>query len=128
MNYAEYVGHCEPISLNDMDIIESAIDDYMDFYRQNVSQSILPKHHILEDHVLTFIEQWQFGLGLHGEQGIESIHAEINCISKSKQSIRDPLQKLRCTLIDHHLKVSPEIQAAVIYPHKRPKKSGKDLE
>ena len=33
---------------------------------------------MLEDHVTDFVRKWGLGLGVYGEQGGESIHAEFN--------------------------------------------------
>ena len=48
----------------------------MSSYREKSPQaSILPKMHILEDHVVPWMRRWRIGAGLMGEQGAESIHA-----------------------------------------------------
>ena len=36
---------------------------------------ITPKLHMLEDHVIPFIEQWGYGLAYFGEQGFEKMHS-----------------------------------------------------
>ena len=59
-------------------IADSNIRSVMHHYRESFPKaSILPKMHILEDHVVPWIEKWRVGTGLMGEQGAESIHAHI---------------------------------------------------
>lgn len=46
----------------------------MAFYRQTFpTATILPKMHILEDHVIPWMQRWHIGARLMGEQGAESI-------------------------------------------------------
>ena len=43
--------------------------------------SITVKMHLLEDHMVPFLRQWNWvGYGLMGEQGAESVHAEFNSL------------------------------------------------
>ena len=47
-----------------------AIKDFMAYWRFNwASESVTPKMHILEDHVVPFIKKWKLGCGFYGEQG-----------------------------------------------------------
>lgn len=63
---------------------------------------------MLEDHTIPWLEQWQCGLGFHGKQGLESIHAEFNALKVTYRNIRDEAEKLRHMLKEHHLRMSPE--------------------
>ena len=69
------VSHCNPIPESDIDDIQDLIDSYLAFYRQHFPMKILPKHHFLEDHATQWIRRWGFGMGFHGEQGGEALHA-----------------------------------------------------
>ena len=48
------------------------MSSYREFFP---NATILPKMHILEDHVVEWMKRWKIGAGLMGEQGAESIHA-----------------------------------------------------
>ena len=51
--------------------IGSAIHTCMQSWRQCwPNESVPPKFHFLEDHVLDFITEWKVGLGFYGEQGM----------------------------------------------------------
>ena len=55
------------------------IDAFLAFYRDAFPQAtVLPKMHMLEDHVIPFLKKWKVGLGFLGEQGAESVHARFN--------------------------------------------------
>ena len=51
---------------------EEKIKVFMECYRDSYpTASVLPKMHILEEHVVPWLRMWHVGLG---EQGAESIH------------------------------------------------------
>ena len=51
----------------------------MDFYREEFPRAtVLPKMHIMEDHVIPGLRRWHVGAGLMGEQGAESLHSVIH--------------------------------------------------
>lgn len=60
----------------------------MKFYRASFETSVTPKMHFLEDHVVPWVRRWKVGLSFHGEQGAESLHAEINKLKGPFHSIR----------------------------------------
>ena len=73
---------------------EAKIDKFMEFYRESFPEAtVTPKLHMMEDHIVPFLQKWKIGLGFLGEQGAESIHARFN-------SIRWPnrVQRLECIL------------------------------
>lgn len=89
---------------------ETNIKDFMGFYRETFPQaSILPKMHMLEAHVVPWLEKYRVGLGLMGEQGAESIHAAINSIKKAYTNIPDRVSNLQCILREHHRQVCPTL-------------------
>ena len=58
---------------------EEAITSFLSYYRHTFPEaSITVKMHLLEDHMVPFLQQsYRVGFGLMGEQGAESIHAEL---------------------------------------------------
>lgn len=51
----------------------------MKFYRETFpSETVTPKLHMMEEHVVLFLRQWKNGLGMYGEKGGEGIHPEFN--------------------------------------------------
>lgn len=68
---------------------------------------------MLEDHVVDFIKKWKIGLGMYGEQGGESIHAEFNQLRKMYVSVPSRKDQLCYMLQQHHMKVRPVAQSMV---------------
>ena len=52
----------------------------MAYYHRNIKDAIIPKMHLLEEHVVPWLGQWGIGMGLMAEHGAESIHARINSL------------------------------------------------
>ena len=72
----------ESVTETDLANIENKIQKYLDFFRKKFSEALLPKHHLLEGHVLEWMEKWQFGMAMHGQPREESIHREFNRIER----------------------------------------------
>ena len=69
----------------DEDIVDlqSRIVELMKFYRNGwPEETVTPKLHMLECHVVPFIERWRYGIGKYGEQDGEGLHAEFNNLSR----------------------------------------------
>ena len=99
-----------------------AIQAYMRAYRNSFpNTNIIPKQHILEDHILPWIKNWHFGLGFHGEQGGESIHSAFNTIQRRMRN-PNPLHKLVNAMKEHHAQVHPALQQEEPEIKRRPKK------
>ena len=113
------VSHCNPIPESDIDDIQDLIDSYLAFYRQHFPMKILPKHHFLEDHATQWIRRWGFGMGFHGEQGGEALHAEFNILQRRAQGIQQRAQQMISIMKEHHTKTSPRIQEHVVHAKKR---------
>ena len=94
----------------------------MSFYREKFRENVIPKMHILEEHIVPFIKQWNIGTGLMGEQGAESIHAAINRIKQRFHAITNKEKQLLCVIKEHHLQISPSNQIQASPPAKRRKK------
>ena len=85
---------------------------FLHFYRTTFpNATITPKLHMLEEHVLPFLQKWHMGFGFHGEQGAEALHRGFNRIKASYTSIPDALKRLICVVREHHLQVSPVLVA-----------------
>lgn len=74
--------------------------------------TVLPKMHMLEEHVIPWLRQWHIGFGLMGEQGAESIHAYFNRLGRTYQSIPDRVTRLNRMMHEHLLHVAPANIAA----------------
>ena len=89
----------------------SDIENFMNFYRSNFPQaSVTPKLHLLEDHVVEFLEQWRVGLGMLGEEGAESIHAAYNNLKRVYANVHNREDQLRLVTQEHHRRVCPLLQ------------------
>lgn len=90
--------------------VDERIRSFLQCYRSEIRHaSITPKMHLMEDHVVQWIRQWQFGLGFHGEHGAESIHARMNSLLRTYCNVRKPLEKLKQTVIEHNRSVCPAV-------------------
>lgn len=85
---------------------ESSIQKFLKQYHSMFPDSaITPKMHILQEHVLEWMKTWHVGLGLHGEQGAESVHNKFNQLQCQFACIRDPLNQLKLIFKEHHVQV-----------------------
>ena len=101
------ICHGNYIPPAEYDSIQKKLSDYLCFYRQCFPGKVIPKQHILEDHILPWINKWGVGLALHGEQGGESIHRRFNTLLSTHTGIRNELNKLMAIMRDHHTETSP---------------------
>ena len=72
------------------------------------NESITPKLHLLEYHVVPFIERWRYGFGLYGEQGIESVHQSFNKLSATYCRMKPNVRRLKSMMDAHMISVNPE--------------------
>ena len=107
------IAHSQYISPEDVEDHQAAINTYMAQYR-SISPQILPKHHLLEDHVCQWINAWHHGMGLHGEQGGESIHRQFRRLEALMCSQRNPLKKLKYVMNEHHISTHPKVTGNII--------------
>ena len=75
------------------------------------------KVHMLEDHVIPFLEKWSAGCGFCGEQGGESIDQVFKKIKHQYAHIKNGVHRLKYTMEEHLRNVAP-IGAGLI-PKKR---------
>ena len=67
---------------------------------------------MLEEHVIPWLQKWDVGFGLLGEQGIESIHAHFNSLGRTFKSMPEEVARLRQLMKAHLLHIAPENIAA----------------
>lgn len=70
--------------------------------------NVTPKLHLLEDHVVPFMQRFGVGLGVLGEQGGEGIHHEMNELMRSVASIRNELTRLETVVRNHCIATLPQ--------------------
>ena len=100
------------------------VKKFMAYYRREFPHaSVLPKMHMLEEHVLPWLRKWHVGFGLLGEQGIESVHAHFNALNRTYGNIAEEVTRLRCLLNEHLLHTAPENVAATPEQKKRKRKN-----
>ena len=98
------------------------IDQFMAFYREVFPEaSVIPKMHILEEHMVPFIKKWGVGCGFLGEQGAESVHKYFNLLERTYASVPDRLARLRQKMVEHHLHSAPTLVEACPKAAKRRK-------
>lgn len=85
----------------------------MTFYRDTFPwATILPKMHMLEEHVVPWLRMWHVGFGLMGEQGAESIHAYFNSLQRTFHGVPDRVKRLKLMMKEHFLHIAPSNIAA----------------
>ena len=77
--------------------------------------------HILEDHVVPWMEHWHVASGLMGEQGAEQIHAHINSLLRTYTGVADPVKRLAYVMKEHQLQTAPTLSTLRPPPVKRKK-------
>ena len=80
--------------------------------------SVLPKMHIMEDHVVPWLRRWRIGAGLMGEQGAESIHAHMAKLEAQYSGIIKPTDKLKYIFKEHSIESAPELNCLQPQPKK----------
>jgi hypothetical protein len=86
----------------------------MKHYRDNFpKETVTPKQHMLEEHVIPSLAKWGVGLALFGEQGVEQSHSMINALKGRARGIRNPRDRIRILMEQHFLSVAPHYRIAV---------------
>ena len=74
----------------------------MSFYRQNFPEAtVLPKMHMLKEHVIPWLREWHIGFRMMGEQGAESIHKYFNNFGHRYCSVPRRSDKLKLMIKEH---------------------------
>ena len=121
-NIHKAISHSRPIDKNKVDTIQKMIDGYMNFYRNNASKNVFPKLHFLEHHCTQWISRWGFGMGLHGEQGVELMHSSIKKLENQAQGTRLAEDRLKVIMKSHLTQVSPTLHCLLPGAVKRKEK------
>ena len=109
-------------SLDNLCLTEIDIKNFLSHYRENFrGATILPKMHMLEDHVVPWMQRWHVASGLMGEQGAEQIHAHIQNLDRTYCGVADPVQRLAYIMKEHQLQTAPALSSLQPPPAKRKK-------
>ena len=100
--------------------LECSITGFMDFYRDKFpTATVLPKMHILEEHVIPWVQRWRIGAGLMGEQGAESVHQHFMKLERVYQGIPCEIDRLRYIMKEHQIASDPSLSSLRPAPKKR---------
>ena len=89
-------------------LTELHVPEFLTFYREAFpGATITPKLHMLEDHVVPWLEKWLVGFGLMGEQGAESMHASFNNMKLQTRYTNNKLEQINRQMTEHFLRVQP---------------------
>ena len=92
------ISHCKPLTQEDIQTIETDIQNYMQLYRQMFVNKTTPKHHLLERHCIPFLKRTRIALGLTSEQGIEASHQSVSRIDMRASGMQCQLQRSKFVL------------------------------
>lgn len=85
--------------------ISRNIKDYLHLFRTNfTTEAVPPKMHLLKEHIVP----WLATMGTMGEQGGESIHAQINNIKRDLQGYTNDLDLLLRSIRGQWLASNPQ--------------------
>ena len=88
---------------------EQDICTFTNYFREQFPQATIPpKLHMLEDHVVSFIQKWHFPLGFFGKQGGESIHHEFVDLAATFAHVHPAPDRLKRILEKHFVVVHPK--------------------
>ena len=118
-------SHSKHIPQSEFPLIQHVIDEFLLHYRVTFPNSSIPlKFHLLEDHVVPWFKEFPFGFGLMGEQGSESVHAQVNRIKRRYVAVKSDTKRLKATIEQQHLKCAPELKRHLPQKKKyRPRKT-----
>ena len=115
------------LSLCFVGLSDMKIKEFMTCYRNSFAwATVIPKMHMLEEHVIPWLKMWHIGFGLMGEQGAESIHAYFNGLKRTFHSTPDPVLRLRRMMNEHLLHIAPSNVAAKPESRKKKRKMSSD--
>ena len=116
------VSHSNFITERQILLIGEQIRSFMSYFRDKFpEESITLKLHIMEDHLVENLIYYRFGLGMFGEQGVESIHHKIKDICSRFHHIPNGDKRLKSTVEEHHLHTLPVVRKNIPIPAKRAK-------
>ena len=71
------------------------------------NESVFPKAHYLEEHMVAFARQWRVGPGILGEHGAESVHSVFNKLLARFASMPVAADRLKQVMKAHLLQANP---------------------
>ena len=74
---------------------------------------------MLEDHALAFLKNWSSGFGRYGEQGMETLHASMNSLTRAYVSMPNATERLIAVMKEHYMRTNPCRKQIRISPRKR---------
>ena len=117
------VSHSKFIKDDSFPMIDKCVKSYLNFLRTKFPDESIPlKLHIMEDHMLDMMKSYRFGMGLFGEQGVESIHHKIKDIATRFRHMPNAEQRLQSCIEEHHLHTMPQIRQMVPDPKQKHQK------
>ena len=90
---------------------ETDIKKFMTHYRANFKATVIPKIHLLEDHITDWLKLYHLGAGLMGEQGAESIHAHLNRLESTYSGISNRVDGLKYIFQMYNLETATPLQS-----------------
>ena len=91
--------------------IDDCIKDFLATYRSMFpTASIIVKMHLLEDHVVPWLQQFNLGAGLMGEQGAESLHSHMHNLENTYKTIPNATARLEYMFHMYNLETCPALQ------------------
>ena len=95
--------------MNGLTFTATNVEEFMAYYREEFPQAtVTPKLHILEDHMVPWLQRCRVGFGLLDEQGAESIHAKFNTLKGTYRTMPDKVKRLKHLMEAHYLHIAPE--------------------
>ena len=90
--------------------IEKDIEAFLSHYRSSFPHAtVLPKMHILEDHVIPWLKKWRVGAGLMGEQGAESLHSHLHKLERDYAGIVNSVDRLKYIFKMYNIETCPQL-------------------
>ena len=109
----QLISHSQQINSDELPAIQRSVTAYISYIRRTFPSSFPVKLHILEHHVIPWIERFGFGMGRFGEQGGESCHREFNRLKRVMHAIPNPLSQLTAIMKEHIILTHPHINAKI---------------
>jgi hypothetical protein len=105
------ISHAEPVTEDVITLAENAIQEYIHSFRLMFPRKIIPKQHVLEHHCVEWMKKYRFGLGMHGEQGIEMLHSTVARLEKRSCGIKNEGLKMKHMMESVLLQTAPELHS-----------------
>ena len=84
------------------------VEEFMAYYWKEFPQAtVTPKLHILEDHMVPWLQRCKVGFGLLMNKE-QSIHAKFNTLKDTYRTIPHKLKRLKHLMEAHYLHIAPK--------------------